>query len=162
MKHVLRSAAMAAALMIGSTVMASAQGGPPGGGGGPGGGGRRMDQMASLERPMAGVDGVTDAQKDTLAKIEAEYKVKFTASGTAMREMMMAARQSGGAPDMAAMGKMRADMASMRTQELALVRGLLTAAQHPKFDENVKALMAEDAQRDAQMRARMGGGAPPR
>jgi LTXXQ motif family protein len=153
MTHSMRAAVVAAALLLGSSVTASAQGGPPGGGPG---GGRRMEQMASLERPMAGVEGVTDAQKDTLQKIEAAYKVKFTASGTAMREMMMAARQSGGPPDMAAMMKMRDEQKKMHEEELAAVRALLTPAQHPKFDENVKVLQVEDAAREAQMRERMG------
>jgi hypothetical protein len=153
MTYSMRAAVVATALLIASSVTAAAQGGPPGGGPG---GGRRMEQVASLERPMAGVEGVTDAQKDTLQKIEAAYKVKFTAAGTAMREMMMAARQSGGPPDMAAMQKMRDENKKMHEEELAAVRALLTPAQHPKFDENVKAMQVEDAAREAQMRERMG------
>jgi hypothetical protein len=149
----MRAAALMAALMIGSTVTAAAQGGPPGGGGGMR---RAPDAMALLEKVLTGVDGVTDAQKDTLNKVEAAYKVKFTASSTAMREAMMAARQSGGSPDMAAMMKMREGMEAMRKEELAAVRAILTSAQHPKFDENVK---AEEAERAAQ-RSRMGGPPP--
>ena len=149
----MRAAALMAALMIGSTTTVSAQGGPPGGGGGMR---RAPDAMALLEKVLTGVDGLTDAQKDTLNKVEAAYKVKFTASSTAMREAMMAARQSGGAPDMAAMMKMREGMTAMRKEELAAVRAILTAAQHPKFDENVK---AEEAEREAQ-RGRMGGPPP--
>jgi Spy/CpxP family protein refolding chaperone len=147
-------AAVVAALLIGTTVAAGAQGGPPGGGGP--GGGRRMEQMASLEKPLTGVDGMTDAQKAALSKIEADYKTKFTEAGTAMREAMMAARASGGAPDMAAMMKMRENMTALRKEELALARAALTAAQHAKFDENVK---AEEAEREAQ-RGRMGGPPP--
>ncbi|MDZ7629834.1 MAG: hypothetical protein U5K74_00400 [Gemmatimonadaceae bacterium] len=151
----MRAAALTAALLIGTAVSAGAQGGPPGGGGR-----RAPDAMALLERPLTGVDGLTAAQKDTLSKLEAAYKVKFTASSTAMREAMMAARQAGGAPDMAAMMQMRENMMAMRKEELAAARALLTPAQHPKFDENVK---AEDAEREAQ-RERMGGrmgGRPP-
>ncbi|MCC7054199.1 MAG: Spy/CpxP family protein refolding chaperone [Gemmatimonadaceae bacterium] len=157
MMRSMRAAALAAALLIGSTVTAGAQGGPPGGGG-PGGMRRAPDAMALLERPLAGVEGLTDAQKDTLGKLEAAYKPKFVTMNTAMREAMMAARQSGNTPDMASMMKMREAMVAMRKEELAAARALLTAAQHPKFDENVK---AEDAERDA-MRGRMGGGGPPR
>jgi hypothetical protein len=155
MMRVFRAAAVAAVVVLGSGVTANAQGGPPGGGGG-----RRFDQMASLERAMAGVEAVTDAQKDTLSKLEASYKAKFTAAGTAMRDAMMAARESGSPPDMAAMGKSREQMKAWRAEELAAARGLLTSAQHAKFDENVKTLTAEDAERESQMRQRMGGPPP--
>ncbi len=146
-----RTAALAAALLLGSALTAGAQGGPPGGG-------MRRDPaaMALLERPLTGVDALTAAQKDTLARIETTYKAKFTTASTAMREAMMAARQSGGPPDMAAMMKMRDGMTAMRAEELAAARAVLTATQHPKFDENVK---AEVAERDAQ-RGRMGGPPP--
>lgn len=161
MTRSLRAAALTAALLIGTTVTAGAQGGPPGGGppgGGMGGGMRRApDAMALLERPLAGVEGLTDAQKDTLNKIEAAYKPRFTAASTAMREAMMAARESGNPPDMAAMGKMRENQVNMRKEELAAARAVLTSAQQAKFDENVK---AEEAERE-QMRQRMMGGRPP-
>jgi len=86
--------------------------------------------------------------------------VKFTAATTAQREAMMAARQSGGMPDMTALAKMRDGMAAMQQEEFAAARTLLTPAQQPKFDENVKTLMAEEAARQAQMRQRMGGNPP--
>lgn len=153
MTRYLPAAVLAAALLIGSTATAGAQGGP-------GGGRRAPDAMALLERPLAGVDGLTDAQKDELNKLEASYKVKFTTASASMREAMMAARQSGGAPDMAGMMKMRDGMTAMRKEEWAAARSLLTGAQQPKFDENVKAILAEDAEREAQMRQRMGGNPP--
>ncbi len=158
MTRFMRAAALTAALLIGTSITAGAQGGPPGGGppGGGMGGRRAPDAMALLEKPLAGIDGLTAAQKDTLTKIETTYKAKFTTSSTAMREAMMAARQAGGAPDMAAMMKMREGMTAMRKEELALARAVLTSAQTAKFDENVK---AEDAEREAQ-RGRMGGGPP--
>ena len=151
MTRSMRAAALTVALLIGTTATAGAQGGPPGGGMR-----RAPDAMALLEKPLAGIDGLTAAQKDTLTKIETAYKAKFTASSTAMREAMMAARQAGGAPDMAAMTKMRESMTAMRTEELGLARAVLTSAQHAKFDENVK---AEEAERAA-MRGRMGGPPP--
>ncbi len=152
MKRFLRATALTAALLIGTVATAAAQGGPPGGGGMR----RAPDAMALLERPLMGVEGLTAAQTDTLTKLEAAYKVKFTAASAAQREAMMAARQSGGAPDMSAMMKMRDGMSAMQKEEFALARGLLTAAQQPKFDENVKAMAAEEAERNAQMRQRMG------
>lgn len=151
MTRSMRAAALTAALLIGTAVTAAAQGGPPGGGQR-----RAPDAMALLERPLAGVAGLTDAQKDTLSKLEAAYKVKFTAASTAQREAMMAARQAGTPPDMSAMMKMREGMTAMQKEELVAARAILTAAQHPKFDENVKAMQAEDAERAAQMRQRMG------
>ncbi len=152
MTQYMRAAALVAALLIGSASSAIAQGGPPGGAR------RSPDAMALLEKPLAGIEGLTDAQKDSLNRIEAAYKPKFTAASTSMREMMMAARQSGGMPDMAAMGKMRDDMAAMRKEELGFARAVLTSAQHGKFDENVK---AEEAERAAQQQRMMGGGRPP-
>jgi Spy/CpxP family protein refolding chaperone len=155
MTRSMRAAAVAAALLIGSTVTVGAQGGPPGGGA-PGGMRRAPDAMALLEKPLAGIEGLTDAQKDTLNKLEAAYKPKFVTMSTTMREAMMAARESGNPPDMAAMTKLRESMTVLRKEELTAARALLTATQQPKFDENVK---AEDAERDA-MRQRMGGPPP--
>jgi Spy/CpxP family protein refolding chaperone len=151
MTRSMRAAALTVALLIGTTATVGAQGGPPGGGMR-----RAPDAMALLEKPLAGIEGLTAAQKDTLTKIETAYKAKFTASSTAMREAMMAARQAGGAPDMAAMTKMRESMTAMRVEELGFARAVLTSAQHAKFDENVK---AEEAERAAQ-RGRMGGPPP--
>lgn len=153
MTRTMRAVALTAALLIGSAVTAGAQGG----------GGMRQapDAMALLERPLAGVEGLTAAQKDTLSKLEAAYKPKFVEASTKMREMMMAARESGQMPDMAELMKMREAQTTLRKEELAAARALLTAAQQPKFDENVKAMMAEAAEREAQMRQRMGG-PPPR
>ena len=151
----MRAAALTAALLIGTSVTAGAQGGPPGGG--MGGGRRSPDTMALLEKTLAGVDGITATQKDSLDKIETAYKAKFTTASTAMREAMMA---GGGPPDMAAMTKMREGTRAMRREELAAVRAVLTAAQQPKFDENVATEVKEQAERDAQMRARMGGNPP--
>ena len=151
----MRAAALTAALLIGTSVTAVAQGGPPGGG--MGGGRRSPDAMALLEKTLAGVDGITATQKDSLDKIETAYKAKFTTSSTAMREAMMA---GGGPPDMAAMTKMREGTREIRKEELAAVRAVLTAAQQPKFDENVATEVKEQAERDAQMRTRMGGNPP--
>lgn len=151
MTRFIRAAALVAALVIGTTVTADAQGG---------GMRRAPDEMALLAKPLEGVSGITDAQTTSLTALETEYKAKFTTASTAMREAMMAARQSGGPPDMAAMMKMREQMTTMRTEELAAARALLTSAQHPKFDENVKAMLAADAAREAQMRERMGGRPP--
>ena len=151
----MRAAALTAALLIGTSVTAGAQGGPPGGG--MGGGRRSPDAMALLEKTLAGVDGITATQKDSLDKIETAYKAKFTTASTAMREAMMA---GGGPPDMAAMTKMREGTRAMRREELAAVRAVLTAAQQPKFDENVATEVKEQVERDAQMRARMGGNPP--
>jgi len=57
MTRFIRVTALTAALLIGTAVTAGAQGG-----------GMRQapDAMALLERPLAGIDGLTDAQKDTL------------------------------------------------------------------------------------------------
>ena len=94
MTRYMRAAALTAALLIGTAATAGAQGGPPGGGAR-----RAPDAMALLEKPLAGIEGLTDVQKDTLTKLETAYKAKFTTASTSMREAMMAARQGGGPPD---------------------------------------------------------------
>ena len=149
-RRVGRAAALSVAHLIGSTVTAVAQGGP-------GGVRRAPDAMALLERPLSGVEIISNTQKDSLTKIETTYKAKFT---TEMRTAIVAARQAGGTPDMAAMVRMRESMAAMRQEEWSAVRGVLTPAQQPKFDENTKAMLADDAAREARMRQRMGGTPP--
>jgi hypothetical protein len=127
--------------------------------GGPGGG--RMGGMsASLERPLVGVEGLTSQQRDSLTKLEAAYKPRFDEGMEAVRDMMMAARQARTMPDMAEIAKSRDAMRELKTQQLAAARAVLTSAQHPKFDDNVKAMDEEQAQREAQMRERMGGRPP--
>lgn len=155
MTRYMHAAALAAALMIGSTVTAGAQGGPPGGG--MGGGRRSPDAMALLEKPLAGVAGITAPQKDSLDKIEAAYKSKFTTAMTTMRESMGA---GGGPPDMAGMTRMRDGMNAMRKEELTAARAVLSSAQLAKFDENVAVEAKEQADRDARMRQRMAGNPP--
>lgn len=154
MRH-MRAAALGAALLIGSTVSVDAQGGPPGGGMR-----RAPDEMALLAKTLEGVSGITDAQAWSLAALETGYKPKFITASSAMRDAIVAARQAGGPPDMAVMMKMRGQMDGMRKEELAAARAILTSAQHPKFDENVKGITAADSVRDAQMRERMGGRPP--
>ncbi len=148
----------AAALTAAVALPVAAQG--PGGGMGGGNPMQRLAQMASLERPMAGVEGVTDAQKASLAKIEGKYRTELGEAAMSLRDIMMAAREAGSPPDMNEMRKVRDAMREMRTKELAEARAVLTEAQRPKFDENVKAMLDEEAKREAEMRARMGG-APP-
>ena len=152
-RRVGRAAALSVAHLIGSTVTAVAQGGP-------GGVRQAPDAMALLERPLSGVEGISNTQKDSLTKIETTYKAKFTTATTEMRTAIVAARQAGGTPDMAAMVRMRESMAATRQEEWSAVRGVLTPAQQPKFDENTKAMLADDAAREARMRQRMGGTPP--
>jgi hypothetical protein len=151
----------AAALLTAVTAPLAAQGAPGGGMGGPGGGMQRMMQMASLERPLQGVAGITDTQKAALTKIEDRMKKDLGEAMGAMRDMMMAARQSGEQPDQNEMRKTREAMQKMREQAHADARAVLTDAQRPTFDANLKAMQEEEAKRAAEMRQRMGG-APPR
>lgn len=154
----------AAALLAAVSAPLAAQGGPggPGGGmGGPGGGMQRMMQGASLERPLQGIADLTDAQKASLGKIEEKMRKDLAEAMGAMRDLVMAARQNGEQPDMNEMRKGREAMQKMREQAFADARNVLTEAQRPAFDANVKAMQEEEAKRAAEMRQRMGG-APPR
>lgn len=153
-----------AALLAAVTAPLAAQGAPGGGmGGGMGGPGgmQRMMQAVTLERPLQGIAGITDAQKAALTKIEDKMKKDLTEAAGAMRDLMMAARQSGEQPDMNEMRKTREAIVKMREQAYADARAVLTEAQRPAFDANLKAMQEEEAKRTAEMRQRMGG-APPR
>ncbi len=147
-----------AALFAVTTVPLAAQG--RGGGGMGGGPMQRLGQLASLDQPMAGVEGITDAQKTSLGAIETKYRKELGEAAMSLRDLMMAAREAGTPPDMGEMRKVRDVMRDLRAKELAEARGVLTDAQRPKFDANVKAMLEEEAKREAEMRSRMGG-APP-
>lgn len=153
----------AASLATTATLPLAAQGGPPPGGGmgGMGGGMQRMMQSVSLQPLLAGVPSITDAQKAALTKIEDKMKNDLTEAAGAIRDMMMAARQSGEQPDRTEMMKVRDAMQKTREQAWADARATLTDAQRPTFDANLKAMKEEEAKRAAEMRGRMGGGAPP-
>lgn len=150
----------AAALLTAIVAPLSAQGGPPGGGMGGPGNMQRMMQMASLDRPLQNVDGITDTQKAALTKIEDRMKKDLTEAAGAIRDVMMAARQSGEQPDVNEMRKARDAMQTIRAKAHADARAVLTDAQRPTFDANLKAMQDEEARRAAEMRQRMGG-APP-
>ncbi|HKV50618.1 MAG TPA: hypothetical protein VJO52_05390 [Gemmatimonadaceae bacterium] len=166
-----------AALAFGPRV-APAQGYPGGGGGGMGGmgsmggGGRRggfggnhgqhhqkmseddmqkrFENTAALKPALKDI-GLDNAQKDTLDKLEKAYRPQLGDYGRALWSLA----QNGGAdPD--SVKALRTGARTLRDQEYAEARGLLTTDQQPKFDQNVAKIHSDEAKRDDQMRSRMG------
>jgi hypothetical protein len=124
---------------------------------------RRMEERASLGDAMHKVPDLTDAQKDSIRKIEKRYGDVFKSYGIAMRTQMDSARSAGGQPDFRSMAMLRMTADSTRDAEVAAARALLTSdAQRAKFDENLVEIKERDAKREEEMRnrrPRMPGGA---
>src|SRR5689334_16367187 len=64
---------------------------------------RRMEERASLGDAMHKVPDLTDAEKDSVKKIEKRYGDVFKSYGIAMRMQMDSARSAGGQPDVRSM-----------------------------------------------------------
>lgn len=171
--------AAAAMLLICGPAAALGQGYPGGGGrmgggmggmGGRGGMGRRggmrqpasQDQMRSRYENMASLKPVlksiklTDAEKDTLNKLEKAYRPQLGDYGAAMYDLM----QEGSPPDRDSVSAIRKGAQTLRDQEFASARALLTADQQPTFDANVTKLKDDEAKHEESMRARMTGNGP--
>ena len=150
----LRAAALAVALISGSAVVAAAQQGAAPApnaaarhGRGEEGFGRRLFRGITL----------TDQQKASVKQIHTKYRDQFKTLRESMRPAMQDARAARQRGDTAAAraawqktAATREQMRSVREQELAEVRGVLTADQQKVFDQNVSQMQA---------RAREHGGA---
>ena len=120
-----------------------------------------MEQRASLSDAVHKVPDLTDAQKDSIRKLEKHYGDVFKSYGIAMRSQMDSARSAGGQPDFRAMSILRMTADSTRDVEVAAARALLTSdAQRTKFDQNLAEIRERDAKREADMRNRRPQGMP--
>ena len=173
----LAAAPAALALMLLIAPSAGAQGFPSGGDaprrGGPRGAGpvggppagasrdpgaevaRRFEQMASLKAALRHVDDLTDAQKDSLERIEDVVREELQDYGKAARSIVEAATARNAPPDTALMRGITDGARKVRDRELAAARTVLaTDAQRAAFDANVATLREEEAKREEEMRAR--------
>ena len=115
----------------------------------------RFENMAALKPALKDLR-LDNTQKDTLNKLEKAYRPQLGDYGRAMWTLM----QSDGAdPD--SVKALRNGARTLRDQELTEARGLLTANQQPKFDDNVAKIHSDEEKRDEGMRSRTGGGHAP-
>lgn len=107
-------------------------------------------QWASLERPLLGVTGLTDLQRDAIELLEERYRTLFNDEARPIRTARIALLQN--SQNFARQDVERAldRMAALRKKELELLRNILTDAQRVKYDENLKVLAAEEE--DARLR----------
>jgi len=127
---------------------------------------RRMQERASLGDAVHKIPDFTDAQKDSIKKLEKKYGEVFKSYGIAMRSQVDSARSAGGQPDFRAMSMLRLTADSTRDAEVAAARAVLASdAQRTKFDQNLTEIKERDAKREEEMRKRrmmmpngMGGG----
>lgn len=122
---------------------------------------RRMQERASLGDVVHKIPDFTDAQKDSIKKLEKKYGEVFKSYGIAMRSQMDSARSAGGQPDFRAMGMLRMTADSTRDAEIAAARAVLASdAQRTKFDQNLTEIRERDAKREEEMRRRRMMGQP--
>jgi hypothetical protein len=122
---------------------------------------RRMEERALLGDAVHKVPDLTDAQKDSIKKIEKHYGDVFKSYGIAMRSQMDSARSAGGQPDFRSVAMLRMTADSTRDAEVAVARALLTSdAQRTKFDQNLVEIREREAKREAEMRNRRPQGMP--
>jgi hypothetical protein len=121
----------------------------------------RMEERASLGDAVHKVPDLTDAQKDSIKKIERHYGDVFKSYGIAVRAQMDSARNAGGQPDFRAMSMLRMTADSTRDVEVAAARALLTSdAQRAKFDQNLAEIREREAKREEAMRNHRPMGVP--
>jgi hypothetical protein len=115
----------------------------------------RMEERASLGDAVHKVPDLTDAQKDSIKKLEKHYGDVFKSYGIAIRSQMDSARAAGGQPDFRAMSMLRMTADSTRDVEVAAARALLTTdVQRTKFDQNLAEIKEREAKREEEMRSR--------
>lgn len=154
-----RTAALVAALMIGSTAVAGAQRGPEEGG--------RQSRMKAAQGRMHQAlfrdITLTDAQKTRLEAIRTAYRPQFQALREQARPQMQSMREARQQNDTVAMRTARTQLEQHRTQVTALmekqraeVRAVLTTEQQATFDRNVTQ-MRERAMQRAENKRKGGG-----
>ena len=123
---------------------------------------RRMQERASLGDAVHKIPDFTDAQKDSIKKLEKKYGEVFKSYGVAMRSQIDSARSAGGQPDFRSMSMLRLTADSTRDVEVAAARAVLTSdAQRTKFDQNLAEMKEREAKREEEMRRRRAlSGAP--
>lgn len=154
--HRFRTAALAAALMIGSTAVAGAQGRGPESGDHSA---RMKAAHGRMHQALFRDITLTDAQKTRLEAIRTSYRPQFQSLREQARPQMQALRDARQKNDSVAMRTARTQLEQHRTQVTALmdkqraeVRGVLTAEQQATFDRNVTQMRERAMQRAGEKR----------
>jgi len=105
-------------------------------------------QWASLERPLLGVPDLTDLQRDAIELLEDRYRKQFNDEAAPIRNARVALLQRGPF-ERQAIERALERMTELRKKELVQLRGLLTEAQRVPYDENLRAIAAEEAAAEA-------------
>jgi Spy/CpxP family protein refolding chaperone len=104
-------------------------------------------QWASLELPLIGVPDITDAQRDAIELLEDKYRKSFNDEAAPIRAARVTLYQRGPF-ERQNIERALERMAELRKRELTQTRTLLTDAQRPKYDENLRAIVAQEAAAD--------------
>lgn len=101
-------------------------------------------QWASLELPLLGVADLTDLQRDAIELLEEKFRKLFNDEAGPIRAARMTLYQRGPF-ERQNIARALERMSDLRTRELELTRTILTEAQRPRFDDNLKAIAAQEA-----------------
>lgn len=101
-------------------------------------------QWASLELPLLGVADLTDLQRDAIELLEEKFRKLFNDEAGPIRAARVTLYQRGPF-ERQNIARALERMSDLRTRELELTRTILTEAQRPRFDDNLKAIAAQEA-----------------
>jgi Spy/CpxP family protein refolding chaperone len=105
-------------------------------------------QWASLELPLLGVSTLTDLQRDAIELLEEKYRKLFNDEAGPIRAARITLYQRGPF-ERQNVERALERMAELRKRELELTRSLLNDDQRVRYDQNVKAIAAQEAAADA-------------
>jgi Spy/CpxP family protein refolding chaperone len=101
-------------------------------------------QWASLELPLLGVADMTDLQRDAIELLEEKYRKLFNDEAGPIRAARITLYQRGPF-ERQNVERALERMSELRKRELEQTRTLLTPAQRVRYDENLKAIAAQEA-----------------
>lgn len=99
---------------------------------------------ASLERPLLGVEELTDLQRDAIELLEEKYRKLFNDEAGPIRAARIALLQNSQNFQRQDVERALERMAALRKRELELLRNLLTDTQRVRYDQNLRAIAAEE------------------
>lgn len=101
-------------------------------------------RWASLELPLLGVTDLTDLQRDAIELLEEKFRKLFNDEAGPIRAARVTLYQRGPF-ERHNVERALERMADLRRRELELTRSILTDAQRPRYDQNLKAIAAQEA-----------------
>ncbi len=102
-------------------------------------------QWASLERPLIGITGLTDLQRDAIELLEEKHRGLFFNEAIPIREAREKLLINPQNFPRQQVERSLDRISALRKKQLQLLRGILTDAQRVRYDENLKVLEAEEA-----------------